>query len=92
MADAHTLLTNQFLAWVAERPRDHADLAQAWRSSCPRLAIWEDALADALVTLVPEPPNRSRVALTVAGAARLRGSAKPVTAIGTASAEPASPP
>jgi hypothetical protein len=41
-------LTQQFLAWVAERPRSYAD-ADAWRKSCPHLSIWEDAISDGLV-------------------------------------------
>ena len=36
-------LTEQFLAWVADRPRTYAEAMEAWRSSCPRLSIWEDA-------------------------------------------------
>jgi hypothetical protein len=29
---------------VAARPRTYIDMMDAWRTSCPRLAIWEDAL------------------------------------------------
>jgi len=72
MGPAHTVLTNQFLAWVADRPRDQTDAMAVWRSSCPRLAIWEDALADRLIELVPAAGS-PRVALTAAGEARLRG-------------------
>jgi hypothetical protein len=42
-------LTRDFLAWVAGAPRSYADAMEAWRSSCPRLTIWEDALGDGLV-------------------------------------------
>lgn len=28
---------------VAERPRAYDELMEAWRTSCPRLPIWEDA-------------------------------------------------
>jgi hypothetical protein len=44
-----SLLTIQLLAWLAERPRLHAEVMEAWRSTCPRLAIWEDAVTDDLV-------------------------------------------
>jgi len=37
-------LTRDFLAWIASTPRTYADAMEAWRSSCPRLTIWEDAL------------------------------------------------
>jgi hypothetical protein len=41
--------TMQFLAWVAQEPRSYAETIEIWRTSCPRLAVWEDALADDLV-------------------------------------------
>src|SRR5262249_40022654 len=46
---AHDLLMIQFLRWVAERPRTYADVMEAWRTSCPRLSMWEDAQVDGLV-------------------------------------------
>ena len=48
MQDAARVLTQQFLAWVAEAPRSYAD-AEAWRRSCPHLSIWEDAIANGLI-------------------------------------------
>lgn len=42
-------LTLQMLAWLATAPRSYRETMDAWRSSCPRLTIWEDALADRLV-------------------------------------------
>jgi hypothetical protein len=30
--------------WIATGPRDYADVMSAWRTSCPRLTIWEDAV------------------------------------------------
>ena len=29
--------------WVAREPRTYADVIEAWRTSCPRLTVWEDA-------------------------------------------------
>ena len=49
MTTAHTSLTMQMLEWIAEHPRTHAELMEAWRTTCPRMAIWEDACADGLV-------------------------------------------
>lgn len=49
MAQPAGALTLQFLEWVAEAPRSHADVIETWRSSCPRLSIWEDAVLDGLV-------------------------------------------
>ena len=56
-ADTHidhppvSALTLQFLAWVGQRPRSYAETMDAWRTSCPRLTIWEDALGDGLVEI-----------------------------------------
>ena len=39
----------QFLTWIARRNRTHADVMDAWQSSCPRLSVWEDAVIDGYV-------------------------------------------
>ena len=35
-------LTIQFLDWIAEASRTYAEVMDAWRTSCPRLSIWEE--------------------------------------------------
>ena len=30
--------------WVAREPRLYVDVLDAWRTSCPRLTVWEDAV------------------------------------------------
>ena len=44
-------LTLLFLSWIAERPRSYPEAMEAWRTSCPRLSIWEDAIIDGLVAV-----------------------------------------
>ena len=39
----------QLLEWIAYRKRSYAETMDAWRSTCPRLTIWEDALISGLV-------------------------------------------
>jgi len=47
---------------------------EAWRSTCPHLSIWEDAVRDGLVrTENGSSMNSSRVVLTPAGRAKLTG-------------------
>jgi hypothetical protein len=72
---ASAALTLQFLAWVADGPRSYGEAMDAWRSTCPRLSIWEeDAVRDGLVRLENGGSMRSsRVLLTRAGKARLTG-------------------
>lgn len=49
--DPASYLTEQFLDWVSEQPRTYADAMDAWRTSCPRLSIWDDAIRDGLVRM-----------------------------------------
>jgi hypothetical protein len=42
-------LTVELLLWLQSEPRSYADTLERWRSSCPRLTIWEDAVHDGLV-------------------------------------------
>jgi hypothetical protein len=32
------------LEWIAREPRSYADVLEAWRTSCPRLTVWEDCV------------------------------------------------
>jgi hypothetical protein len=54
--------TVQLLEWIAEQSRSYPETIEAWKTSCPRLAVWEDALADDLVRV-----DRGCVLLTAAG-------------------------
>ena len=62
-------LTLQFLTWVGEAPRTYGDAMDAWRTSCPRLSIWDDAVRDGLVRVENGhgPMRQSRVMLTARG-------------------------
>jgi hypothetical protein len=39
----------QFLSWVDTQTPTHAEVLDAWQSSCPRLSVWEDAQIAQLV-------------------------------------------
>ncbi len=73
MATPAEMLTLQFLEWIAEAPRSYAEVMDAWRTSCPRLSIWEDA---ALAGLVRRDAAGS-VVLTTRGRSLLRPQALP---------------
>ena len=49
MSDETSPLVLDLVEWVAARPRPYAEVMEAWRTSCPRLTIWEDALDGGLV-------------------------------------------
>jgi hypothetical protein len=42
-------LVLDFVEWIAASPRRYADVMDAWKTSCPRLTIWEDAIDQGLV-------------------------------------------
>jgi hypothetical protein len=69
-----SLIMVQFLAWISERDRSYAETMEAWRTSCPRLSVWEDATLEGLVRLDADTDRRTLVHLTA------RGRAAPATA------------
>lgn len=74
-SSAPDALVIQLLAWIAGRRRLYGETMDAWRTSCPRLPVWEDAVESGLVEVVAgsEPGMRnSEVRLTQAGRTRLR--------------------
>jgi len=42
-------LVLDFVEWIATRPRRYSDVMEGWKTSCPRLTIWEDAIDQGLV-------------------------------------------
>lgn len=42
-------LVADLVAWCAASPRGYADVMDAWRTSCPRLMVWEEAVDLGLV-------------------------------------------
>ena len=49
MTNASDALVLDFVEWVATSPRRYCDVMDAWKTSCPRLTIWEDAIDQGLV-------------------------------------------
>ena len=50
MIGAVDALILDLLEWVASGERSYAEVMDAWRTSCPRLPIWEDATDRGLIT------------------------------------------
>jgi hypothetical protein len=44
MADLADPLVLDFVEWIAREPRLYSEVIATWRTSCPRLTIWEDAV------------------------------------------------
>ncbi len=68
MSETLRPLILDLVAFVAERPRPYAEVLDAWRTNCPRLTVWEDAVDAGLVALhdgVVEATPRGRQALAL---------------------------
>lgn len=60
-----------FVAWVAEGPRPYDEVMAAWRTSCPRLTVWEDAIEAGYVARVDRAAAGQMVRVTPRGIAFL---------------------
>ena len=43
MSDPVAPLIVDLLEWIGPRPRPYAEVIDVWRTSCPRLPVWEEA-------------------------------------------------
>jgi hypothetical protein len=65
-------LVLDLVEWIAREPRLYADVIETWRTSCPRLTIWEDAVDRGFVTRETVAGAGLRVAITEGGEKLLR--------------------
>lgn len=70
MSDTVDALILDLLEFVANGERSYAEVMEAWRTSCPRLPVWEDANDRGLVTRA-NVEGRSMVRITPSGIALL---------------------
>jgi hypothetical protein len=57
--------------WVAKGPRSYAEVMEAWRTSCPRLPVWETAMDRGYLRRRSMDAGINRVIVTEAGLAFL---------------------
>ena len=57
-------LVVDLVRWVAARPRSYRETIEAWRTSCPRLPVWEDAVEGGFVE-VTRDDGRDELAVVV---------------------------
>ena len=75
---APTVLVMELLSWVAARPRTYGETMDAWRTSCPRMPVWEDAIDHGLVAVLRDDDGgagKQVVRLTPKGRTLLDGQA-----------------
>jgi hypothetical protein len=67
MAEEHEPLILDLVVWVARQPRPYSLVMDAWRTSCPRLPVWEDAVDRGLVARRADGSGDPLVSVTAAG-------------------------
>ena len=66
MTDTVENLILDLVEWVGRKDRDYQETMEAWRTSCPRLPVWEDATDRGFVERT-FTDGRSLVRVTPAG-------------------------
>jgi hypothetical protein len=64
--DTVEVLVLDLLEWLSQRGRSYAETMEAWRTSCPRLPVWEDANDRGLIA-IERNGGRALVRVTPAG-------------------------
>ncbi len=65
-------LVLDLVEWISREPRPYDEVMAAWRTSCPRLTIWEDAVDRGFVTRESDGANGSVISVTDKGRLLLR--------------------
>ena len=71
MIGAVDALILDLLEWVANGERSYVEVMDAWRTSCPRLPVWEDATDRELIAR-EHVNGRAVVRITSSGLALLK--------------------
>lgn len=71
MNDPVEALVLDLLQWVEHHRRPYAEVMDAWRTSCPRLPVWEEANSRGFIEHVHDPVVGQVIGLTTAGRAHV---------------------
>ena len=72
MIDTVEPLVADLLEWIGRHGgRPYAEVMEAWRTSCPRLPVWEEANARGFIDRLHRPGEEAVVALSERGRAWL---------------------
>ena len=72
MSEPIDSLILDLLEWIGPDRRPYRETMEAWRTSCPRLPVWEDATDLGFTERHHEPGQAALVSVSAAGAAHLR--------------------
>jgi hypothetical protein len=67
MSDPVEALILDLLEWIGTDLRPYPEVMEAWRTSCPRLPVWEDATERGLIARQHEAGRGAFVSVTALG-------------------------
>lgn len=71
MPDPVDALIVDLLEWIGPESRPYAEVIEAWRTSCPRLPVWEEANARGYIVREHLEGSPARISVSPAGRAVL---------------------
>jgi hypothetical protein len=77
VSDTVDTLILDLLEWMGSNSRPYAEVVEAWRTSCPRLPVWEEAHERGFIARHRAPGGGALVAVSAAGAEHLRKHRQP---------------
>jgi hypothetical protein len=72
MTDTVDDLILDLLDWIGPERRPYTEVLEAWRTSCPKLPVWEDATDRGFIERHHEPGRPALVAVSAAGVEHLQ--------------------
>lgn len=72
MPDPVDTLVIDLLEWIGPGARSYAEALEAWRTTCPRLPVWETANDRGFIARHHVPGQGPHVSLSAAGTEHLR--------------------
>jgi len=60
-------LVLDLLEWIGSHPRPYTEVIEAWRTSCPRLPVWEEANERGFIEHHHEPGRGAFVSVSALG-------------------------
>jgi hypothetical protein len=70
------------LEWIGTSPRPYAEVIDAWRTSCPRLPVWEEANERGFIEQYHQPGRVTCVSVSALGREHLAKHRRPVSPVG----------
>ena len=67
MTNTVDALILDLLEWIGPRPRPYSEVIEVWRTSCPRLPVWEEANERGFLDHSHVPGREAHVSMSARG-------------------------